>query len=250
MQADNSQDFDSADNLEAIRYTSVRLSGSMQAMLPRCLRRKLSRKELAASGGAYQGNDVVLLTSWRQIQGLVSQQREPKPGDTWQSAGDVLPGQGPGQPATFTVIEVEGGARDGSGHYQMWRLTSRNLVVAFDLQDTIDIQIPTITYDGAGTAIRTWPEQGGGQTIYPALAARVQLITDDISDERGIRAFVGNYAVIVSKQVPAATMEARIRWPAMSATLPTSNVQWLDIKGVHNPAVITELPVIDALLVP
>jgi hypothetical protein len=251
MQLDLSQDFDTIDDLEPIRYTSVRLSGSMQAALPRCKRRALTRKELAASGGVYQANDVALLTSWRQIQGLASQGREPKPGDTWQSGGDTPASGTGGPPATYTVLEVTGGKRDGSGHYQTWRLTSRNLVLAFDLQDTIDIQLPTIIYDAAGTAIRTWPENGAGQTIYPGLAARVQLISDDTVDERGIRGFVGNYAVIVATQVPAVTMEARIRWPAVSKTRPgIDTVQYLDIKGVHNPSRIDELPVLDALLPP
>jgi hypothetical protein len=44
--------------------------------------------------------------------------------------------------------------------------------------------------------------------LYANLSARVQLESDEIRDERGIRGFVGKYSVIVEKEI-AITNEDR-----------------------------------------
>ena len=96
----------------------------------------------------------------------------------------------------------------------------------------------------AGAYVKTWPEDGGGSTLYPSLPARVQLLTADEAEDRGIKAFRQAFSVIVLKQIPNLTLEDRIKWTQAGVT------KYLSVVGVHNPSRIDELPVIDAAILP
>jgi head-tail adaptor len=228
MQLDLSQDYLSWDNTEAVQYASVRNTDTMYDVIPMVRRRMLSAKELAASGGAYIGGDSAFLIPTPLLAALLAQERQPKPGDQILDAG--------GQ--TWTVLGAQGQKQDRTA-YQTWKCVCRNLAIVYDLQDLIDIQRATITYDAGGGKVKTWPSDGGGSTPYPSLPARVQLLTDEVVEERGMRGFRGTHAVIVSKQL-SVTYEDRIKWGSV----------YLDIVGYHNPERIDELPVIDAMLPP
>lgn len=229
LQLDWSQDWRTFDNLESGRYTSVRNTGDMVDGVSGVLRRAIGRKELAASGGVYRGDDTVFMVPRDSIEALAFQGRFPKPGDLYQD----------GEGQTFTVLGADAILKDGSGVHQMYRLTCRNLVVAYDLQHRIDIQRPSISYDAAGVKLRGWP----GSTPYSQLACRVQLLTQDMVDTLGMTAFKGTHAVMVSRQVTVGD-DDRIKWVDGLTT------RYLDIKGVRSPERIDELPVIDAELMP
>lgn len=224
---DLSRDYLTWTNTQNVGFTSVGIT-QQQANIGVVKRRQINSKELSASRGAYVGNDVVFLVPQREL----PENFAIKPRDQFNDTdGD------------FTVLSVSGQKRDSNG-YQTWHCVTRNLSIAYNLQDVIDIQQPGIPYDAAGTKQKSWPDQGGGGSIlYPQLSCRVQLLTAEVADELGIRGFQGNYAITVSKQIPAVNYECRVKWISQGVT------RYLEIKGIHNPERIDELPVIDAELV-
>lgn len=233
------------DNTEAVTYTSHRTTTASagDAVLANVTakRRNPSDRELAVSQGVYTSQDLVWLVPQANLTGLTpGGDKEPvaKPADTiTDAAGNV-----------WTVLEVFFNTLKST-----WRLMTRNLAIAFDLQDAVDIQRYTLTYDAAGAPVRAWPDNNvgtilaAGSTPYAALPARAQLLTDEIKDERGLRGFQGNYAVYLSQQVQV-TQEDRVKWTDKSTSPAT--VRYLDILGIHNPLRIDELPVLDARLAP
>lgn len=232
IELDHSRDYLAWDNTEAVRLTSRRKSsagGDMTDLVPVARRRALTRRELAASRGVYVATDLVWEIPSDQIQALLLDRRQPKPGDL------VEPEDGTAE--QYTALEVKGQCRDAAG-YQTWVLTSRNLALHHDLRDLVDIQRPATSYDRSGTRLKLWPPEGGS-TPYRSLPARVQLLTEELADERGIHGFKGTHAVIVGRPVDL-TAEDRIKWGST----------YLEILGLHNPERIDELPVIDAVLAP
>ena len=190
--------------------------------------RNFSRKELQASLGAYTGADRVCLVP----RAVLAPGKDFKPGDVLIRSDE----------SRWTVLE-EG---FGKGE-QTFRLNCRNLVLAFDLRDKIDIERATTVYDTAGAAVKlfpTGPLPHGGQAIYTALPCRVQLATQEIADERGIRGFKGTYAVILSREV-VVTNEDRIRLRTGSTDgLPAGT--YLEIRDYHQTQTIDNLSVIAA----
>ena len=201
------------DNTCTVSYVSVNKTGDQNFCPSGCHRHAISRKELAASDGVYTPDDVVLRIP-RPMLAV-----KPKPRDRWtDEEGEV-----------FTVLEV--GRIVG---VQRYRLVCRNLIIAHELNDLIDIQRATITYDSAGVKIKTpWT------VVYPQLAARVQPITSETVDERGVRGFKTTHTIILSQEV-VVTNEDRVSFAG----------RFYEIRGYHNPERIDELPVIDAELVP
>jgi hypothetical protein len=221
------------DNCEQVQVTNTRRPGSMVDVIPRALRRAITMKELTASNGAYQANDEVFLIAARFIQ----PSNAPEMGDL------ITPADG----QVFTVI-----GQDFIVQRNVYRFTTRNLAIAFNLQDVIDIQRPAITFDNAGVRIKLWPDNApplpvGGSVLYSKLACRVQEIEATITDERGIRGLLKKYTVIVARQI-SVTNEDRIAWTPIGQT--GQPVRYLEIRGYHNPERIDELPSIDAEGVP
>lgn len=208
--------------------TSTPPSRNQPLLIPVAKRRNLTRRELASSGGVYTGLDqVYLLPDALFPVGLAS-----KPGDV---VVELTDGSAEEQPGTrWTVLEVGWGK-----NRQTRRLTCRDLVLAYDLRDAITIERPAITYDAAGAPYKAFPSDAvnpGGVVLYQDLPARVQLVTKDMADERGIRGLEGKYEVIVGQEVDV-TSEDRIALPGGV---------YLDIVGYKNAMRIDELPVIVA----
>lgn len=219
-------------NTETVTLSSHRSDGDMTCTIDVCKRRAMTGKELAASNGVYTGDDVLFLIPNAFLpEGIL-----PKPGDVITDEDGT----------EFTAIGVDGRKRDRNNQYQTWALSCRDLVLANDLAHSIDIQAPTILIDEAGGKLKLWPEDGRGSTPYKALKARVQLLTEDMADERGIRGWKGTHAVIVSKplKVDAAFSENRVKWTSGGKTV------YLAIVGYHNPQRVDELPVLDCTLAP
>jgi hypothetical protein len=226
MQTDLSQEHQVWDQTLTVTYQSTRGAGSMVDTLGPVKRRALSSRELAASGGAYTRNDCVLLVP----AALLSPGFVPKPADTWRGEEDPNP---------FTVLEANQGRHDGSG-YQIWRLVSRDPIIAFDLRDQIDIERATLSYDASGTPVKAFPPAGGG-VAYPALACRVQLTSEDIVDERLLHGFAGTHLIYVAREI-VVTGEDRVKWVSGGRTY------YLDIERYHNGRRIDELPILEARL--
>jgi hypothetical protein len=192
--------------------------------------RALTRRELEVSLGAYTSGDRVCLIP----KAILLPEVEIKPGDILtRTARDS---------SRWTALEV-----GTNKHEQTYRLTCRNLVLAFDLVDKIDIERAHVVYDDAGAAIKQFPTGDGprgGSIAYEGLACRVQLATQEISDERGIRGFKGSYAIILSREV-VVTNEDRIRLTVASTDgLPAET--YLEIRDYHNAQTIDTLPIIAA----
>jgi hypothetical protein len=186
-------------------------------------RRNLTARELAASGGVYRGDDQVYLLPDALMEGII-----PKPADVIIELADGSAGAQPG--TRWTVLDA---ARNKNR--QTHRLTCRDLVLAFDLRDSITIERPSLSYDAAGVPVKAFPSDttnAGGVVLYSGLPARVQLITKDMAEQRGIRGLEGKYHVIVGQEVDV-TQEDRV--------LLASGL-YLDIVGYERAMRIDELP--------
>jgi hypothetical protein len=188
-------------------------------------RRALTWKELSASNGAYTGNDLV----WLFPQEVMVNGLNPKPGDVVRDQDG----------RRWTALEVQHGK-----WRETWRLVTRDLVLAFDLRDSIDIERPALSYDAAGAAVLRYPTgpdptKFGGVVLYHNLPARIQEIDREIVDERGIHGFRGRYQIIVGRQIDV-NEDDRIVFHG----------RYYDIIGLHDPDRLDMLPVLDCELRP
>lgn len=224
---DLSEDYRVWDNVEAVTVESARrgdpfalapVSANLPEHVAVAKRRAVTRREQAASGGAYTADDLV----WLLPQAVL------RPGLTFEPADVVVSREG----SRWTVLEA------GLNKWrQTWRLVCRDLALAFDLDDEIDVQRAAISYDAAGAAVKTFPPDGG-QTLYGRLRCRVQRRSEETVEERGIRGEQTTFDVIVARQVDLNPAEDRLLW----------REQYLDVVRVRNPELITELPVIETVL--
>lgn len=205
------------DNCEPVTLEITRHPANRADTIPRAKRRNVRGREKSPSGGVYAGYEV----RWHLPARLLAPEVRPKPGDVIIDQDGVR----------WTVLTVD---RNRLG--QTWALGCVDLVLANDLRDTIDVEEPTIEYDRAGAAVKRFPSSDpkGGRILYASVPARVQQVGQEQEDQRGIRAFLGKYDVIVGKQL-AVTFEGRVKWGSV----------YLDIKGVRNPERIDELQVLE-----
>ncbi|MBY0523430.1 MAG: hypothetical protein K2R98_08520 [Gemmataceae bacterium] len=223
MQLDLSQDYKSWDSIEPVTYRSVRKTGEMADGIPVARRRPVTFKEMTASGGAYQAGDVVWLLPTALLSVAIG---TPKEADVVED-GDRCP---------WTVLTAQGQRRDRNG-YQTWKLTCRNLVVAYDLQDLVTIERAYGVLDAAGVEVRTW------QPLYQALPCRMQPLVGELADERAIRGTAVRYDVFLSRDVAVDVTRDRVAWPAALGG-------YLEIKGYRNRERIDELPALECVLAP
>jgi hypothetical protein len=182
-------------------------------------RRNLTQRELKESGGVYTLQDVV----WLVPQRFLATGQVIKPGDV------VIPSER----RRFTVLEVQLGK-----FRQTWRLITRDLTLALDLQDSIHIERPAISYDAAGAAVKAFPTGAGplgGMVLYSGLKCRVQPFRSDIVDERAIRGFNDGFDITVEKEI-AVTNDDRVYWPAQNL--------YMDILTYERARRIDELPLL------
>jgi len=233
-------DYVSWDNTESVVYESARRPVDSPALArelrnPNVLdvisiakRRALSSREIQASLGAYTGGDRV----WLLPVAVFPTSIVPKVSDVVVDADGTR----------WTALEVQLN-KFGQTH----RLTCRALSIAFALRDKADIERPYTNYDEAGAAIKhfpTGPGPRGGTVAYQGLVCRVQLMTEQIADERGIRGFKGAYAIIVEREV-VVTNEDRIRLTQDSTDgLPAGT--YLEVRDYHQAQTIDNLAVIAA----
>lgn len=247
-QLDQSQDYQSWDNTSAVLYEVARgvpsiadaasrfdgrtpaptpaPSRNLTQYVPVAKRRNLTNRERAASGGVYTSLDQVWIIPAALLPGVL-----PKPADVVVETLDGSNGQLPG--TRWTVLETSLGK-----NRQTHRLTCRDLVLAYDLRDSITIERPAISYDAAGVPVKAFPSdaQPGGVVLYADLPARIQLVSKEIAEQRGVRGLEGKYEVTVGQEVDV-TSEDRIV---------LAGGMYLDIVGYQNAQRIDELPKIIA----
>lgn len=233
MQLDLSQDYRSWDNTVQVSYVNTLNTGSQTDTIPVAKRRPISQYEMAASNGAYQAGDVLFL-----IPGPLLVNAEPKPAD------QVIDDEG----TVFTVLSADGGKLDKAGEYQTWKITTRNVAVAFGLNDVVNIERSAIDYDTTGSATRAWPSDGGaqgGKVIYSKLACRVQPESAEIAEERGLKGQETRYTIFVSRQLDLLDVrECRAAWLQANK----KPAIYLDLLAYRNAQKIGELPMIEAVL--
>jgi hypothetical protein len=187
--------------------------------------RNIIVSERAASFGRYTSRDRVILLPTQNLPG----QFYAKPSDIVEILDD----------GSRWVVQTADLRTRGT----WWRLETLDLQIEKKLFQTVNIERATLSYDSAGFAVKTFPP-AGGSTLYADLPASVQLITEEIANQRGIRAFLGNYSITVARQV-SVTFDDRVTWTDLTDTL---NV--FDILAVQNPERIDELPLLVCALKP
>jgi hypothetical protein len=219
VQLDLSADYLCWDGTEAITLSSVTRTGARQVAVPIAKGRNIRSRERSPSGGVYAGYE----RNWHLPARLLPEDFVPKIGDV------ITDGDG----VRWTALTA-----DFQRLKCRWQLGTVDLVLANDLQDTIYVERATVTYDGAGAPVKTYPTSGA--PLY-ALAARMQPITQEVADERGERYARGRWEAIVGAQVPLIDVaEDRVRWVDR-----TGKTVLFDLVGVRNGERVDELPVLD-----
>jgi head-tail adaptor len=204
---------------EAVTFYSRSNAGGIPPVpVTTALRGTLTEKELAASNGAYTGQDVKWLIPNGLLSGTV-----PKPGDKLKDAANV----------EFTILP-EGTSYDIAD--RIWELITRDIVLHFELRDAITIQLPTLTQDAAAGKVKTWADASVN------VPARLQPIQGEIFEEREVRGLEIKYACYL-EDTAVASADGELGRLKLGTT-------YYEIEGYTKPTVIGELMEIACRLVP
>lgn len=221
MNVDTEMDWWVWDGQEAIIFNSVRTGANgtvvaQQFPVATAVRHFLTKRELAASGGVYTGHD----RHWFLPQALLPTSIRPKPADF------ITDSQG----ENWTILDDSHQDRGGT-----WKLTCRNLILAWQLNDTINIERAAISFDLAGAQVQaypTGPAPNGGTVPYPNLRCRVQPEEEEIIEQLEVRGAGTHYRVIVAQQLIVDVQNDRINWQGT----------YLQLEKYINARRIDELP--------
>lgn len=185
-------------------------------------RRALGFKELVSSGGVYTAQDL----KWLVPAALVAPLGAMKPGDVIEDVDDV----------EWIVLDCPLLAE--RSHYGCM---CRNLVIAHDLRDEIDIWSPTNTQDAQGNRTPTFA------ALHSRIPGRIQPIDGVMIEAFGKQAIAKNYTAYLASQLTVAqelaiTEEMQVR--INGSTTP------YQIKGWRNPGRIDQLFEIDLEIMP
>jgi hypothetical protein len=207
----------------------VRNGKGAKCNIDRAMRIELNAREKATSGGVYVGAEL----NWLLPVPEMPLNFIPKPADVLTDHQlDNLP---------WVIQEVWGQCRDATG-YQVWKVRGLALSIAHQLQDLIDVQRADIANDAAGVPVKTFPGSGGGSTPYAQVPARVEEMSREETEERGLIGFKTAYTIYVAKPVATLTLEDRVKWVNGGVTY------YLTIKALKNAEKLDELPSIEAVL--
>lgn len=223
---DLTKDYLTWDNTEPLTFTSVSPATPSTYTVETALGRAPTYKEQMTSGGVYTAQDKVWLIP-RVLLGVV-----PKPGDVVTD----------GDETAWTVLEAP-----LINLKAVYKLMTRDLILAHQLTDTITIEVPTFSGDAGSALVRAWTPK------YENLAARVQPVVGDEVDERGVRGQSLKCQVFIAQQIDPTDGRGNygrakliaLNWLAGASNLAAE--QYLDITGYHNPGRIDEIPVIDTV---
>ncbi len=218
LEMDYSADFADWDLAEPVAVASVgtALDGAPAAQsFVTALRAQPSVKERAPTGGVYAGSDLTWLLPAPLLLGLV-----PKPGDTiteQQPADRTVPGPAP--ELTWTILTLGFDQLD-----RLWSCYAVNLVLAYQLRSAATFFRPVTNQDAAGSRKPSFFR-------LPAdIPCRFQLTSEDVTQERGKRLWVGMYDVYLASEVTGITSEWQVRDPDdhVYEVLGTRNRQRID----------------------
>lgn len=171
---DISTDYTVWDDPEKVFFVQHADTGNVQHPISSAFRFKLTFREMAASGGVYTTQD----RNWIIPKALFVPQ--PKPSDwLFDNLG-----------TRWTVLSV-----DHEAFESVWRLTTRNLVLAHQLDDLVTIAAPVNSQDAAGSRTPTFV------AVYQHVPARIQEISGESRDERGKRLTARQYTVYLGQRV-------------------------------------------------
>jgi head-tail adaptor len=183
--------------------------------------RASNRKEQMASGGVYTAEDKACLFP----QAVLTPGLVPKVRDVVIDLDDG---------SRWTVLEANLGKLD-----QTWKLMTRNLALAHDLVDRVDVQRAAVSYDRGGYLLKAWPP-AGGTTPYRQIPARVQLVADQVVDQAGIRGFLGTHQCFVDRELADVTNEDRVLFQG----------RYYEVRGYRQSEAVDQLPYLELELVP
>ena len=188
-----------------------------ESWIAHALRRSIGTREIAASDGRYIGSDV------RFHLPVAEQPSRPNLGDV------ILDGDGD----RYTILEV---SRDTLG--DRWRCICRNPVIAYGLNDTIEILRAAYTKGEGGAPDDAWTVERTG------VRARIQPGTVDIGVQEDARRTVERFAIFVADDVAGSMTIAHDR------RLRDQAGKVYRITGMTGAERIGELAVIDAEISP
>ncbi len=209
------------DNTEPVTYTSTRKTGSMAASIAIARKRSVTLKEQAVSGGVYQGSDIVFLLPGKLLSPSLGQLKE----------ADVVTDR---DGIAWTVLSAQGQRRGLKG-YAVWRLTCRALAIVYDLRDLATFERYMGVLDPAGIEVKAWRPVPNGAGV----SCRVQRISDQQAEERGIRGNEVLYEIYLAAELDL-TVKDRVNWPAALGG-------YLEVRSIKNRQRIDELSVVEAV---
>ena len=171
------------DNLEAVSFVTVANSGNTTTNIANALRRAMSYKQLAASGGQYTGKDLVW---WIPYTLLGSAKTKDKVVDAAGVSWVVLD-------ATLNTLQT------------LWRLVTRNPVIAYDLRQLVTLAKNNTDQDQGKQRAPEWLPY---RAACPASVIRESL---DTADAFGQRTGRSSYSVVI-EEVADLSIEWQIWW--------------------------------------
>lgn len=221
---DFSQDYLVWDNRETVTVYPAPRREVLFFPVQNAKRRALNHRELAASGGAYTGEDIVWLLPVLESQAMMDAY-PPTPGFIVED-NDLR---------RWTILEVA-----LNTWKTWWRCVTRNLVLAANLRDTVTIQRPTISVGDSGQPVYSWPPEDG-EIIAEEIAARVQLTDGAPITVNQVESTARVYDCILSQQIDL-RKDDRIIWLNSDREEGNPKGMLLQWEQLWNPERIDELP--------
>lgn len=141
---------------ELLTYTSVRASGDVTETRLKGSRYPIRLGEVMASGGVYSASDVVFTFDADDLTDTGS-----KPADTVTTADGTV----------YTVLTSV-----VAPFLKFVKVTTRNLILAYDLRDTMTVQRPANSQDSNGLRVTTLTNVSGATSI----PCRVQEVASEV----------------------------------------------------------------------
>ncbi len=190
------------DDRQTVEYVSRRDAGNVTASVSNAVSYGISKREVMASNGRYQSGDVVWTLPRSQVLAL-----GPKVGDAVLAEG-----------VKYTVI-----GQDISAFASFVKLTTRNLVIAYGLQQSVTILrpnhgLPTPTADRSPQFVSSGPFVAAVQEMGRSPAEFLERRANEV-----------RYTIVLEAQAADLTHECLIVWNGLQLQIESvANVDRLD----------------------
>lgn len=194
-------------------------NGNQVISVSLALRRSVSHREIIKSGGTLTGQDLTWIVAQKEIVDYT-----PKIGDAVVDDRDNR---------RWTVLDLS-----FVEHAEIWKLSCRDIALAWELEDEADIERATVDFDKSGASVKRFPPDGG-VILYEGIGCRIQPTRSQVVEERGIRGFQTDFEMILDREVDV-TNEDRVKFRG----------RFYEIRGYRQSEVVGEPPVVDLVLLP